>query len=252
LEELEGRLTAIGDLKRKYGRTIEEVIGHGERITDKAAELEGLLADADRIDAEVADASRTVAACAADLSKARTRAAEIISAEMRRHLADLGLSGAKVEIELEPVDPGPTGADRVVIRFASDPRLETRPIADAASGGELSRLVLAIRLATKSKSTATLVFDEVDTGIGGKTALAMGAKLADLARDRQVLCVTHLAQVAAHADTHYVVEKDSGGVAHVRHVIGDDRVTEIARMLAGQPDSLATKTAAAELLATVL
>ena len=117
---------------------------------------------------------------------------------------------------------------------------------------ELSRLVLAIRLATKSKSTATLVFDEVDTGIGGKTALAMGAKLADLARDRQVLCVTHLAQVAAHADTHYVVERDAGGVAHLRHVIGDDRVTEIARMLAGQPDSLATTTAAAELLATVL
>jgi len=122
-------------------------------------------------------------------------------------------------------------------------------VSEVASGGELSRLVLALRLAIRRTTTATLVFDEVDTGIGGKTALAMGAKIAELAEDTQVLCVTHLPQVAAHADTHYVVERDPDGVARVHPVTGDDRLSELSRMLAGQPDSEAGKTAAAELLA---
>jgi DNA repair protein RecN (Recombination protein N) len=132
--------------------------------------------------------------------------------------------------------------------FASDSRLEPGDVASVASGGELSRLVLALRLATRSDDATTLVFDEVDTGIGGKTALAMGAKLAELARASQVLCVTHLPQVAAHADTHFVVERGDDGPARVRRVEDDDRVAEIARMLAGLPDSEAGRTAAAELL----
>jgi DNA repair protein RecN (Recombination protein N) len=120
-----------------------------------------------------------------------------------------------------------------------------------ASGGELSRLVLALRLATRVESSATLVFDEVDTGIGGATALSMGIKLAELAATAQVLCVTHLAQVAAHADTHYVGERAEGsGAANDRQVSDADRITEITRMLAGQPESEAGKTAAAELLAS--
>jgi DNA repair protein RecN (Recombination protein N) len=112
----------------------------------------------------------------------------------------------------------------------------------------LSRLVLALRLATQSVTAETLVFDEVDTGIGGRTALAMGEKLAALARESQVLCVTHLPQVAAHADTHYVVERGPDGAAHARQVEGEERVTEITRMLAGLPDSRAGRSAASELL----
>jgi DNA repair protein RecN (Recombination protein N) len=166
------------------------------------------------------------------------------------HLADLGLGTAQVEIALLPVDSGPRGSDRVELRFSSDARIEPGPVASVASGGELSRLVLALRLATRVESSATLVFDEVDTGIGGATALSMGIKLAELAATAQVLCVTHLAQVAAHADTHYVVERAEGsGAANVRQVSDADRITEITRMLAGQPESEAGKTAAAELLA---
>lgn len=249
LEELEDRLTAIGDLKRKYGRTLEEVIAYGREARRRVDELEGLVADADQIDDLVSKARAEVREKAEALRQARERAIEGIVAGIHEHLSDLGLDGARVVMELEDVEPGPSGADRVAMTFASDARLQAGDVGSVASGGELSRLVLALRLATRTGGVDTLVFDEVDTGIGGKTALAMGAKLAELAGTSQVLCVTHLPQVAAHADTHYVVERVSGGPGVVRRVDGDDRVAEIARMLAGLPESEAGRTAAAELLA---
>lgn len=249
LSELEDRLTALGDLKRKYGRTLAEVIAYGEQTRARVAELEDLIGDSDRVDALVDRGRAQVRRQAGALSEARRRVAATVAGRMKEHLGDLGLSAARVEIEVRDTEPGPTGADRVVMSFASDSRLEAGDIASVASGGELSRLVLALRLATRSEETTTLVFDEVDTGIGGKTALAMGSKLAELARTGQVLCVTHLPQVAAYADTHYVVERDGDGPASVRRVDGEDRVAEIARMLAGLPESEAGRTAAAELLA---
>lgn len=248
LEELEGRLTAIGDLKRKYGRTLDDVIAFGEETRRRVAELEELISDADRIDTIVADSRAEVARTSEALRTVRRETAQQIAAEVHDHLGDLGLGSARVQIEIEAIDPGPSGGDRAEIRFASDSRLELGSIGSVASGGELSRLVLALRLATRSGSAATLVFDEVDTGIGGKTALAMGSKLAQLADESQVLCVTHLAQVAAHADTHYVVDRGEDGVARVRLISAEERLTELSRMLAGQPDSDAGKTAAAELL----
>ena len=249
LSELEERLTALGDLKRKYGRTLEEVIEYGEQTATRAIELEELIADADEIDSIVSRSRADVGERAQALGRARRETAADVCREVAAHLSDLGLASARVEIDLEEIEPGPNGFDRPILRFASDSRLEPGPVGSVASGGELSRLVLALRLATRSETTTTLVFDEVDTGIGGSTALAMGKKLRALAQGGQVLCVTHLAQVAAHADTHYVVERADSGVASVRKVIDDDRVTEISRMLAGQPDSAAGQTAAAELLA---
>lgn len=248
LEELEERLNAIGDLKRKYGRTLEDVIAFGEQTRRRVAELEELIADADRIDSIVAESRGDVARRAEELRAARRKTAEGLAVQVQGHLADLGLGSARVQIEVEAVDPGLSGADRTEIRFASDSRLEMGSIGSVASGGELSRLVLALRLATRSATTGTLVFDEVDTGIGGKTALAMGSKLAELASENQVLCVTHLPQVAAHADTHYVVDRGDDGVARVRQITAEERLTELSRMLAGQPESDAGKTAAAELL----
>ena len=249
LVELEERLTALGDLKRKYGRTLDDVIAYGQETAARAQELEELIAGADEIDSIVARSRSGSTERAGELTATRAVAADAVSREVTEHLADLGLSSAQVEIDLETVEPGPTGVDRPVLRFASDSRLVPGPVGSVASGGELSRLVLALRLATRSVSTTSLVFDEVDTGIGGFTALAMGRKLRALARGGQVLCVTHLAQVAAHADTHYVVERDESGVARVRKVADYERVTEISRMLAGQPESEAGRTAAAELLA---
>lgn len=248
LLDIEERLTAIGELKRKYGRTIEEVLEYGETTGRRADEIESLLGDADLIESQVTELSRDLDARAAVLHTARVTAGDSIAEDAKTHLSDLGLGAAKLAVVVSGVEPGPSGGDRVELHFASDSRLESGPIGSVASGGELSRLVLALRLAAGSRSDATLVFDEVDTGIGGATALAMGSKLAELGKTRQVLCVTHLPQVAARADTHYVVERDDEGVATVRLVTGDDRVIEITRMMAGLPESVAGKKAAEELL----
>jgi DNA repair protein RecN (Recombination protein N) len=213
-------------------------------------ELEGLIGEAERIETVLKEARRKVSDTAGHFSAARRHTCEAVASEMTAHLADLGLAGAIVELALIAVEPGPSGADRIELRFASDSRLEPGPVATVASGGELSRLVLALRLATRSATAATIVFDEVDTGIGGRTALEMGRKIARLAQTSQVLCVTHLPQVAAQADTHFMVERVEGGAATVRRVGGPDRVTEISRMLAGLPESEAGRSAAEELLAT--
>jgi DNA repair protein RecN (Recombination protein N) len=250
LTELEDRLTALGELKRKYGRTLDEVIAYGARTSERVDELESLMADADRVESWISEARSKVDARAARLSEIRSQAAREISSRMMGHLGDLGLGSGVVEFDMAAADAGPAGADRIELSFSSDIRLVPGPVGAVASGGELSRLVLALRLATRSRSTRTLVFDEVDTGIGGRTALAMGRKLAELAGSGQVLCVTHLPQVAAYADRHYVVERDGRSVARVRLVEGEERVSEITRMLAGQPESEAGKSAAAELLAS--
>lgn len=248
LLEIEQRLTSIGELKRKYGRTVEEVLLYGDSTGQRADEIENLLRDADRIESQITELSRDVDARAADLHVARTAAASSVATDAKTHLSDLGLAAAELAVILTSVQPGPTGGDRAELHFASDSRLEPGPVGSVASGGELSRLVLALRLAAGSRGDATLVFDEVDTGIGGATALAMGSKLAELGRTRQVLCVTHLPQVAARAHTHYVVERDDRGVATVRAVVGEERVAEISRMMAGQPESVAGRRAAEELL----
>lgn len=248
LAEVEERLTLLGDLKRKYGRTLEEVLSFGEEAARRAEEIDSLLADSSRIDAELSEAEGRALSAARSLSNARRTAAGKLSETTAVHLRDLAMERAAVEFQLESVEPGPSGADRAGVVFSSDFALEPGPISKVASGGELSRLVLAIRLATHDDDVGTLVFDEVDAGVGGKTALALAKKLAELSETTQVLCVTHLPQVAAHADTHYVVTREHS-VASVRRVEEAERISELSRMLAGLPDSDAGHRAAEELLA---
>ncbi len=248
-EIVEQRLNLIGSLKRKYGPTLEEVISFGEKARERRVELERLLETAGHIESDLREATQEVELIGAALTASRIAAAERIVSEGLRHLADLGLENARLIVEIQPQgEAGSRGVDQVQILFSSDSQLEAGPIAKVASGGELSRLVLAVRLATRSPATQTLVFDEVDAGVGGATALAMGRKLATLAESAQVLCVTHLPQVAAFADTHYVVTR-SGKQASARRVTGEERLEEISRMLAGLPESQAGQDAAAELLA---
>ncbi len=247
LERLEQQLTALGELKRKYGRTLDEVLQFGEEASRRAAELEQLIEKASSIDDLVRESEKELVRTGSALRAARRAATGRIEEETRSHLAALGLTNASLRFSIEPVDPAPSGADKMELLFASDDRLASGSIQDVASGGELSRLVLALRLATRSLETDTLVFDEVDAGVGGVTALALGRKLADLALGCQVLCVTHLPQVAAHADAHYVIER-SGARATVRKVEGEERLTELSRMLAGLPESERGREAAAELL----
>jgi DNA repair protein RecN (Recombination protein N) len=181
------------------------------------------------------------------LTTARRRAAKSFSEAAAGHLAELGFRDPVVRLTVEPGDPGPHGRDRVRLLFASDSALEPGPVGRIASGGELSRLVLAVNLAAGVADAPVVAFDEIDAGIGGSAALAMGRKLADLARGRQVLVVTHLPQVAAFADSHFVVER-SDTSAGVRRVEGSERLAELTRMLGGLPESERGRDHAAELV----
>lgn len=247
LEQIESRLTLLGDLRRKYGPGIPDILEFGRQASRRRDELEALMGRAESIEQEVEEAGRALAEAGGRLLEARRRGAEKIASIASGHLRDLGFTDPLIDLVVEPASPGAGGADTVGILFASDSRLTPGPISSVASGGELSRLVLALRLAGGGGQAESLVFDEVDAGIGGMTALALGHKLADLARDRQVLCVTHLPQLAAFADRHYVVRRSENTAVVVR-VDGDERLQELTRMLAGLPESERGREAAEELL----
>jgi DNA repair protein RecN (Recombination protein N) len=256
-ERLQGvreRRMRLSALTRKYGADAAAVAGYAVQARERLAVLEGGDERVETLEGDVAEAAADVAAAAGRLRDARRRAADRLAADAHRHLADLAMGDAQMRISLEPADPGPDGADRVTFMLAANPGQPPLPLAKAASGGERSRVALAIRLALAgADDTPVFVFDEVDAGVGGETALAVGAKLSRLAQGRQVLCVTHLAQLAAYADAHFVVAKDASGgrtSATVRRVDEDERVAELSRMLSGARDSAAAARHAEELLAT--
>jgi DNA repair protein RecN (Recombination protein N) len=244
------RIAAVRSLLRKYGETEQEATAFLER---SRAELTGLEA-ADReiaaLEREVAAGREDLARVASSLSATRAEAASRLASAIGNELAELALEGARIEIRLEPL-PGPTrsGAEAIVFLFAGGPGQPTMPLSKVASGGELSRTMLACRtVLVDLDDVPTLVFDEVDAGIGGRAAVSVGRRLAALARRRQVLVVTHLPQIAAFADRQIVVTKQ-GGTATARVVEGQDRVRELSRMLSGLPDSDAAAVHAEELLA---
>jgi len=248
LVTVEDRLALLGDLRRKYGATLDDVLRFAHVAAERAAELVGLLDRADRLDGEIEKAELRVHDAGERLRKVRAHTTDRLVLEALAHLRDLGFSRPMVQFVYESVEPGPHGSDRIELQFASDESLAPGPVSRVASGGELSRLVLALRLASGVADVPIVAFDEIDAGVGGATALALGKKLAALAVGRQVLCVTHLPQVAAYADTHLVVERD-GARAHVRQVADDERLEELSRMLAGSPGSATGQEHAAELLA---
>jgi DNA repair protein RecN (Recombination protein N) len=246
LERVERRLAALSDLRRKYGEDLDAVLRFGIDAARRAAELDVLLLEAGEIGAAIDAARADVASAGAALSAERRASAARIEKEAIGHLAEMGLPHAVVAFVVEDRDPAAHGRDAVTLQFASDAGLVPGPVA-RASGGELSRLVLALRLAIGIADAAVIAFDEIDAGVGGATALAVGAKLAALGADRQVLCVTHLPQVAAYAGTHLVVSRERRE-ATVSVVEGEARLHELTRMLSGLPESDKGKRHAAELL----
>ncbi|MBT8164458.1 MAG: AAA family ATPase [Acidimicrobiia bacterium] len=248
LEELEARIAVLNDLKRKYGSDLTEVLAFGDRAAARVEQIGGLLARADHLESELTDARESVAAAGERLRAGRLRAAKEISESAVDHLRQLGFSAPVVELAVSPAEPTASGIDAIELLFSSDESITPAPASRVASGGELSRLVLSLRLAGGVGEAAVIAFDEIDAGIGGATALAMGEKLNGLADGRQVLCVTHLPQVAAFATTHLVVDRE-GATARVRPVVGDERVAEITRMLSGLPESERGQDHALELLA---
>ena len=251
LEELEDRLALIDRLKRKYGKTIEEITAYLERAR-------GQLAGLDRADERRAEVQQELEKVEAEylekahvLSEQRRGAAQKLDKLVRQELAQLGMEKARFQIYFDSAAQragGPKGLDEIEFRISPNPGEELRPLEKIASGGELSRLMLALktvvgcvgvggRAGPSPRAIPTFVFDEVDAGIGGRVAESVGQRLKRLARDTQVLCVTHLAQIACFADHHYYVEKFERAGRTLTTVTyletGKERAAELARMLSG-------------------
>jgi len=244
------RRQLLRELRRKYGETLEEVVTYADQSRRRLTELEGFEARAVELEGIRAAAADRVDAAASELTDARRRAAPSLAEAVTAHLRELAMPAAHLEVAVDPGSLTDDGADDVVFLLAPNPGEPAKVLAKAASGGELSRAMLALRLVL-SEAPSTLVFDEVDAGIGGEAGIAVGRLLADLGVRHQVLCVTHLAQVAAFADAQVVVEKrEEAGrtVASATSVEGNDRVTELSRMLAGVGESEHARSHAAELL----
>jgi DNA repair protein RecN (Recombination protein N) len=242
------RRQLLADLRRKYGDTLAEVLAEADRLRARLGELEDHDRRAAALDQALAEARLVEAEAAKAVAEARRLAAPRLAEAVEEHLRELAMPKARLEVRVEGPDPG----DEVVFLLAANPGTEPLPLAKVASGGELARTMLALRLVLTA-GPPTLVFDEVDAGIGGGAAAAVGRALARLAGDHQVLVVTHLPQVAAYADTHLQVAKhsdDQTTVSQVAVLSHQDRIVELSRMLSGQPDSDTARRHAEELLVT--
>jgi len=248
LANLRARRQLLRDLGRKYGGGLPEVLAAAQAIRARRDELETTEERLVELSAARLDLAQRAATASRELGDARRRAAPLLARAVRARLAELGLDRASLTVTV----PDEGDGSEVEFLLAANPGEPPLPLAKIASGGELARTMLALRLVLSS-GPPTLVFDEVDAGIGGEAAIAVGRALAALSRERQILVVTHLAQVAAFADSQISVDKaEIGGrtLATVERVEGEARVIELARMLSGQPDSAAARIHARELLAS--
>lgn len=266
LEAIEDRLAQLSELKRKYGGTIEDILGRQEQLSVRLVNIEQVGQQREELAAEAGQLAEEVARLAEGLSEMRARAAGAAESAVQIELAQLGMSGCRFHIDIrrrsdiggltlsggDIVAFDASGIDEVEFLVAVNPGEPERPIGRTASGGELSRLMLAVKSAlAEADPVPVLIFDELDQGVGGRMGYVIGEKLWRLSRDRQVLCITHLPQVACYADHHYVVEKDvvdGRAITNVKTVEGSSRVDELAAMLAGPRAGAAAIQGAKELL----
>jgi DNA repair protein RecN (Recombination protein N) len=249
LQEVRERIGALDALRRKYGKGEEDVLAFGDRARESLDALAGVEQERERAVAEVAERTERVAALATAVSDGRARAVPELSAALQRELGELGMEGASIEVTLVPnPELASGGAEHAAFVFSGGPGQPAQPLAKVASGGELSRTMLACRsVLVDLDDVPTLIFDEVDAGIGGQAGVAVGRRLANLALGRQVVVVTHLPQIASFADRHIRVRKDDG-TASVEVLDDAQRVEELSRMLAGLPGSDTAAAHAEELL----
>jgi DNA repair protein RecN (Recombination protein N) len=270
LEDVEARFLTLAELKRKYGESLESVLTYLDQARNRLATAER----GEELLADLAERERALqeelARAAFDLSRRRSQAIGSLTAAVERELKDLNMAMARfgVALEQQPDPSGiewraatgevprvavdPTGADRVEFLFSANPGEPPRGLGRIASGGELARVALALKaVLARADQRATLIFDEIDVGVGGRSAPVVGQKLWELTRTHQVLCVTHMPQVAAYADQHLVVAKrvEGGSTSTVlERVVGSARIAELAAMLGGLPGSRAAEANARELL----
>ncbi len=248
LDTVEDRLAALRALERKYGEDVEAYLD-GSRA--RLSRLENFEQETAGLETRIAEGEERLGELAARISAGRRQAGDRLSKKVQENLADLNLGKTAFRAELIPAEPGPLGVERVEFAIHPNPGEPELAVRRYASGGELSRIMLAIRLSQERvEPGATYVFDEVDAGIGGKTATAVGAKLRELGERNQVLTITHLPQIASEAVSHIVVEKeesDGRTITRIRRVEGEERRRELARMLSGRVDD-ASLAHAAELM----
>ena len=252
LEEIEARLDLLRTLKRKYGETIEEIIAYGEELSGKLDALENSEAREEELTVAIAKTEAALTETAARLTTARRKASRDFSGGIARELADLGMTATQFEVSIEPQPVAGKGADRVEFLLSPNPGEPLRPLAKIASGGEMSRIMLALKsVLARTGAIPTMIFDEIDVGVGGRTAQTIGDKLDALAKGAQVLCITHLPQIASRAGTHFFIEKqvhDGRTTVSVAPLDPEGRIEEIARMLGGSRRSDAVVQHAREML----
>jgi DNA repair protein RecN (Recombination protein N) len=253
LEQVEERLEQYDRLERKHGGSVTAVLEHAARCRAERERLEQAEVAGERAEADLAAAIEERAGLAAELSARRAEAAPRLAERVREELGALAMPDAEFEVRLDPREEiGATGAERVELVLAPNPGVPAAPIRDAASGGELSRVMLALMTVAGAGESRTLVFDEVDAGVGGQTARAVGERLRALGETRQVLCITHLPQIAALADGHFRIEKsatDDTALTTVEQLAGDGVVEELMRMLGAESSDGAARKHAQTLLA---
>lgn len=267
LEEVESRLDILTRLKRKYGGTLEAAISHLETIDQELSGIENISGQINDIETKLSKLHRELSRLSLELSSKRSQAAKLLAKKVEKELASLRMSGTKFKISLQTIpasdnsDPhlvvkgntiSETGIDQANFLIAPNVGEDLKPMASIASGGELSRIVLALKAILAEKgSVETLVFDEVDAGIGGSVAEAVGKKLSKLARYHQIICITHLAQIAKFGDNHFRITKNvSQGrtITSINPLNEKDRIKEIARMLGGMEITKTTLEYAREML----
>ncbi|MEJ5189204.1 MAG: DNA repair protein RecN [Breznakiellaceae bacterium] len=260
LEEIEERLALLYRLKKKYGATEEEILGYKQKAEEELDHLAHFEENRAALEAEIASLEREVIQRARSITQKREKAAEELSVKITAILASLGMSRSRFAVSVLPKTQGsdsllcgPYGAEDIEFFISPNPGEPLKELSRIASGGELSRVMLAIKtILAHSDTVETLVFDEIDTGIGGEVALAVGEHLAQLGRIKQIFCITHLASIAVRADNHLKVEKSVVGdrtVTTVRPLSDRERKEEIARMLSGDASAGVALAHAEELLA---
>jgi len=249
LEEIRERLSKIYLLQKKHGvQTVEELMALEKKLADKAFQIDHLDEELERLKAETEITWDKLTKSGEALSQKRQGSFKDFSQKITGLLAQLGMENATIEVSLRKTEPNASGMDEVEILFSANKGVKPQPIRQVASGGEFSRLMFAIKYIMADKiALPTLIFDEIDTGISGEVALQMVIMMQQIAKSHQVICISHLPQVAAKGDKHYFVFKDNSTdrtISKIRALKGEERVTEIAKMIAGaNPSESAVKSA---------
>ncbi|MBQ6375244.1 MAG: DNA repair protein RecN [Clostridia bacterium] len=253
IDKISSRLDLINRLERKYGATVEDVLAFGEDAGRRLEELKTSDASIAALKKQYKEADARLRAACGKLTELRKSAALRLSSDICQQLGDLGMAKTRFEVRVEPLQkPASNGMDSVEFMISPNPGEPLRPLADIASGGEISRVMLALKaISLDSDGVDAMVFDEIDTGVSGRMAQVVGEKICLLSRTKQVLCITHLPQIAALGDSHFMVEKvsdDAHTQTFVRRLDDDGRIRELSRLVGGAADSESSLSHAAHML----